>query len=142
MNVFLTGVAKNIPGHRMPSKAYQRAVFTVLYAIFILIVVAAIAWAIAVEKANDREARAEAAIKQIRNLTPPLVTAKPNPITLQKAKEAAADDVNRKLTILDKQLRSEIRDATETAHEAHAKAGVALDKANVNAKRIRNLTGD
>ncbi len=142
MNVFLTGVAKNIPGHRMPSKAYQRAVFTVLYAIFILIVVAAIAWAIAVEKANDREARAEAAIRQIRNLTPPPVTAKPNPITLQKAKEAASDDVNRKIKVLDKELREEIE-------QANQKAGVALDKVNrihtevkQNRRAINNLTGD
>ena len=131
----------SIPRQQMPSKAYQRVLFIVLYLVFALIVFATIAWAVALERANDRETRAEHAIQSLRNITPPPVT-KPNPITLQKAKEAASLDVNRKLEVLNRELRQEIQEATQTAQEAHAKAGLALDKADKNSRRIKNLTGD
>lgn len=135
----------------MPTKFYQRTVFAGVYAVFAVIVVVSVGSVVAVEKASEREAKADYAIDAIQKLKPPLVQPA---VVIENAREAASQEVDRKINHQLKAAKKEI--LIKILTDAQMKAGVAMDKAERNRaeimrnrseihkvrQEIRNLTGD
>ena len=123
------------PQSHIPTKAKQRFVFMVLFSIWIGLVGAGITYAIIVDRTVRLQDRSAQAITAIEKFKP--VAAPPDPVIIQKAKDAASAEVDQKVNKTKAELENKIERVDEKLEQHRSNANQFREHTLVFQKKVK-----